>query len=482
MKHLHIFIYIGALLAVLSLASCSGCSDTKAEEKPKMESVILSRIRQKADLVTTEVRVRKLAIYDSSKHEKFELKDPRTWKYGERKCIVPVDVTIKYGYDLRDLTIDDVKLTDDSTAVVILLPEPKVIDSGYEAKVEEGQVVRMSSGMRDRISHEEVDQLMDILNELRSRGVSCIYISHKLDEVYRICDRVMVLRDGQSIRVHDIQEVDEQTLIEEMVGRKIENLYPKVSVPIGDVVMKVEHLSVPHPTIKNRNIVEDISFSVRKGEILGIGGLVGAGRSEILGAIFGQITKGVTKTVEIEGKSVQISGPPDAIDHGIGFVTEERKLNGFVWMLSIRDNMYLPSLKEIPTKGGIMIDAKEENKRTTYMFDRLKIKAPSIHTIVNTLSGGNQQKVVLSKWLLKSPKILFVDEPTKGVDVGAKAEIYSLMGELVKSGISIVMVSSDMPELLAMSDRVLVISSGHITGEFDREHLSEEAVMRAAIK
>ncbi len=332
------------------------------------------------------------------------------------------------------------------------------------------------------LTNQEVDQLMDILNELRSRGVSCIYISHKLDEVYRICDRVMVLRDGQSIRVHDIQEVDEQTLIEEMVGRKIENLYPKVSVPIGDVVMKVEHLSVPHPTIKNRNIVEDISFSVRKGEILGIGGLVGAGRSEILGAIFGQITKGVTKTVEIEGKSVQISGPPDAIDHGIGFVTEERKLNGFVWMLSIRDNMYLPSLKEIPTKGGIMIDAKEENKRTTSMFDRLKIKAPSIHTIVNTLSGGNQQKVVLSKWLLKSPKILFVDEPTKGVDVGAKAEIYSLMGELVKSGISIVMVSSDMPELLAMSDRVLVISSGHITGEFDREHLSEEAVMRAAIK
>ena len=292
----------------------------------------------------------------------------------------------------------------------------------------------------------------------------------------------LVLRDGQSIRVHDIHEVDEQTLIEEMVGRKIENLYPKVNVPIGDVVMKVEHLSVPHPTIKNRNIVEDISFSVRKGEILGIGGLVGAGRSEILGAIFGQITKGVTKTIEIEGQSVQISGPPDAIDHGIGFVTEERKLNGFVWMLSIRDNMYLPSLKEIPTKYGIMIDAKEENKRTTSMFDRLKIKAPSIHTIVNTLSGGNQQKVVLSKWLLKSPKILFVDEPTKGVDVGAKAEIYSLMGELVKSGISIVMVSSDMPELLAMSDRVLVISSGHITGEFDREHLSEEAVMRAAIK
>ena len=160
MKHLHMSIYIGMLAGLLGFTSCNGCGGKDEGEKPKVESVILSRIKQKADLVTTEVKVRKLAIYDSSKHEKFELKDPRTWKYGERKCIVPVDVTIKYGYDLRDLSVDDVKITDDSTAVVILLPEPKVIDSGYEAKVEEGAVVRMSSGLRDRISHEEVDQLM----------------------------------------------------------------------------------------------------------------------------------------------------------------------------------------------------------------------------------------------------------------------------------------------------------------------------------
>lgn len=161
MKRLNIIIYIGALATALLFVSCNGCGSKHDLEVPKMESVILSNIKQKADLVTTEVRVRKLAIYDSSKHEKFELKDPRTWKYGERKCIVPVDVTIKYGYDLRDLTIDDVKLTDDSTAVVILLPEPKVIDAGYEAKVEEKAVVRMSSGLRDKISHEEVDRLME---------------------------------------------------------------------------------------------------------------------------------------------------------------------------------------------------------------------------------------------------------------------------------------------------------------------------------
>ncbi len=327
----------------------------------------------------------------------------------------------------------------------------------------------------------EVDQLMSILKELKSKGVSCIYISHKLEEIYRICDEVMVLRDGQTIACHETSEVAENVLIEEMVGRKIENLYPKVHVAIGEEVMKVEHLSVPHPTIKNKNIVDDISFGVRKGEILGIGGLVGAGRSEALGGIFGQITKGVQKTVYIDGKEVRIRKPSDAISAGIGYVTEERKLNGFVWMLSIRDNMFLASLKDLEGTGPF-IDAKKENARCEEMFGKLKIKAPSIKTKVNTLSGGNQQKVVLSKWLVRAPKILFVDEPTKGVDVGAKAEIYSLMGELVQQGISIVMVSSDLPELLAISDRVIVLGNGRITGEFSRDELSETAIMSAAIK
>lgn len=331
------------------------------------------------------------------------------------------------------------------------------------------------------LTNSEVDQLMDILSELRSRGTSCIYISHKLEEVYRICDRVLILRDGQTINSHEISEVKSETLIEEMVGRKIENLYPKEIVDIGNEMMRVEHLNVPHPTIKNRNIVNDITFSVKKGEILGIGGLVGAGRSETLAAVFGQLDKGVSKKVFVEGKEVTIHNPGDAIDAGIGFVTEERKLNGFVWMLSIRDNMFLASLKDLPGKG-IFLDEAKENEACKSMFDKLRIKAPSIHTKVNTLSGGNQQKVVLSKWLVKSPKILFVDEPTKGVDVGAKAEIYNLMGELVKTGVSIVMVSSDLPELLAISDRIIVLGSGHITGEFSKETMSETAVMSAAIK
>ncbi|MDD3413775.1 MAG: sugar ABC transporter ATP-binding protein [Lachnospiraceae bacterium] len=332
------------------------------------------------------------------------------------------------------------------------------------------------------LTDNEVQQLMEILRELRKKGVSCIYISHKLEEIYEICDRVTVLRDGETISCRDIKDVTENVLIEEMVGRKVENLYPKIEVEQGDEVLRVEHLTIPHPTLKDKNIVEDISFHLNKGEILGIGGLVGAGRSEILGAIFGQLSKGIKKQVFIEGKEVMIHNPEDAISAGIGFVTEERKCNGFVWMLSIKDNMFLASLKNIPTKYKFFIDRKEERKKAQAIFDRLRIKAPSMDVKVNNLSGGNQQKVVLSKWLLKDPKILFVDEPTKGIDVGAKAEIYKLMGELVEKGIAIIMVSSDMPELVSISDRVLTVSSGRITGEFRKEEIVKESIMAAAIK
>lgn len=332
------------------------------------------------------------------------------------------------------------------------------------------------------LTNNEVRQLMSILQDLRNNGISCIYISHKLEEVYEICDRVMVLRDGETISCRDIKDVEENILIEEMVGRKVNNLYPKVNVEIGNEVMRVENLSVPHPTIKNKNIVNDISFNLRKSEILGIGGLVGAGRSETLEAIFGQLTKGVKKKIFINGKEVNIKNPKDAINAGIGFVTEERKRNGFVWMLSIKENMFLASLKEIPVHHKFFIDTKKEDAKAQAIYDRLRIKAPSLYTKVNNLSGGNQQKVVLSKWMVKAPKILFIDEPTKGVDVGAKAEIYKLLGELAESGISIVMVSSDMPELISISDRVVVISNGKISGEFTKDEITEEAIMAAAIK
>lgn len=329
------------------------------------------------------------------------------------------------------------------------------------------------------LTDSEVDILMGILDKIRKSGRSCIYISHKLDEIYRICDRVLVMRDGQTISCRPIKEIKQEILIEEMVGRKVQNLYPKQEAEIGEVVLKVEHLTVPHPTIKGKNIIEDISFDLKKGEILGIGGLVGSGRSEILEAVFGKIRAGVTKEITIEGKKAEIKDPGDAIRAGIGFITEERKTNGIIWMLNIRENMVLPSLNELP--GRIFVDKAEEKKRVRKFYEALRIKATSMETKIVALSGGNQQKVILGKWLMKNPKILFIDEPTKGIDVGTKADFYQIMCELAKQGVSIVMVSSDMPELVSMSDRCLVISNGRITGELAREEINEKNVMRAAI-
>jgi ABC-type sugar transport system ATPase subunit len=325
----------------------------------------------------------------------------------------------------------------------------------------------------------EVELLFNLLDNLRKKGISCIFITHKLDEIYRIADRVVVMRDGEVVSSNLVSEVSQEHLVEEMVGRKIENLYPKETAEIGDEVLRVENLTVPHPTILNKNIVENISFSLRRGEILGIGGLVGAGRSETLGAIFGQIKKGVTKKVFVDGKEVSIVHPEDAIRAGIGFVTEERKKSGFVWLLTIRENLTLSFLKNLP--GKFFINRKVEKELSGNIFTRLRIRAPSIETVVVNLSGGNQQKVVVGKWLLASPRILFIDEPTKGIDVGAKAEIYKIMNELTKTGVSIVMVSSDLPELVSMSDRCLVLSNSKIAGEFTGRDITQDNVMKTAI-
>ncbi len=325
----------------------------------------------------------------------------------------------------------------------------------------------------------ETDILMNAIDELRKEGVSFLFISHKLDEVFRIADRVTVMRDGAVIRTDAVSDVTEESLIAAMIGRTIDNMYPKTPAEIGDEVLRVEDLTVPHPTNKGQNIVEHVSFHLKRGEILGIGGLVGAGRSEVLSAVFGYITHGVTKQVFIDGKPVRINCPDDAIRAGLGYVTEERKQSGFIWMHSIRSNLTLASLNQF-TKNGFL-DKKKEKDLAQSMYDRLAIKAPSLETMLVNLSGGNQQKVVVGKWLLSQPRILLVDEPTKGIDVGAKAEIYKIMNELTHSGVSIIMVSSDMPELVSMSDRCLVLSGGHLTGELTGEEINQENVMKAAI-
>lgn len=332
------------------------------------------------------------------------------------------------------------------------------------------------------LTNAEVDNLFKLIRKMKEEGVAIIYISHKLEEIFTIADRVMVIRDGHKISDRDIKDVDNHTLIGEMIGREMVDMYPHDPSPKTDeVVLKVEHLTVPNPSATDMNIVEDISFELHRGEILGLGGLIGAGRSESLGAIYGQYTEGVTKEVYLEGKKVDIKEPNDAIKLGIGFVTEERKRNGFVWLLPIFQNITLISLRTIlPHK--FLIDFAAEQKQAKTMFDRLRIKAPSMNTLAGTLSGGNQQKVVLGKWLVNNPRVLFVDEPTKGIDVGTKSEFYKILRELTQQGISIIMVSSDLPELVNMSDRILVLSSGKIQGELTGEHRTQREVMELAIR
>lgn len=330
------------------------------------------------------------------------------------------------------------------------------------------------------LTDKEVDILMDFLVDLKKKGVSCIYISHKMEEIYRICDRVTVIRDGNVIETRDTKDWnDRDELIQAMIGRKVENMYIKTPRREGETVLKVENLIVPHPTIKNRNIVNDVSFTLKKGEILGIGGLVGAGRSEILEAVFGKLTEGVTKRIWINGKETEIHSPKDAIAQGIGFVTEERKLTGFVDTMSILHNTSLPSLPYLPKK--FFIDKKKEKELVGKQFADMRVKAPSVNSMVVNLSGGNQQKVILGKWLMKAPEILFIDEPTKGIDVGTKADFYKILDDLANSGMSIIMVSSDMPELVSVSDRVLIMCNGNITGELNGREITQANVMKLAI-
>ena len=329
------------------------------------------------------------------------------------------------------------------------------------------------------LTETESATLFQIMLNLKKQGYTCVLISHKLDEVFAYSDRIVVMRDGKVINNHNREEFDQSRIIAEMVGRKMDNLYPKCKVPVGEVVMEARDFSVPHPQNAKKKIVEDVSFTVRKGEILGIGGLVGAGRSELVNAVFGIIGK-QSGSVMIDGREVQIRKPEDAIREGLALVTEDRKLDGFVGGMSIEENITLASLKAICRYG--IINHKKEQLSARKYFDELKIKAADMTVHMETLSGGNQQKAVLSKWLMTKPRVLIMDEPTRGIDVGTKYEIYKIMVELARQGIAIIMISSELPELISMSDRIIVLSGGRVSGELQQEDASQEKVMELATR
>ena len=324
------------------------------------------------------------------------------------------------------------------------------------------------------LTQKESARLFEILHNLKNQGIACILISHKMEEVFQNADRVAVLRDGKTVAAYSIIETDEQRVVKDMVGREMKNFYPKEQVAVGQTVMEVRNFSVPHPSIPGRKIIDDVSFELKQGEILGIAGLVGAGRSELVNAIFGKDPK-LSGEIYIDGKKADIKCPSDAIHYGIALATEDRKKDGIVGNMSIKENITLPLLEKVASHG--VLNVKKEQKVSKEYFDNMNIKAPDMETMVQQLSGGNQQKVVLAKWMARNPQILILDEPTRGIDIGAKYEIYKIMMDLVKRGVSIIMISSELPELISMADRIMVISDEKIRGILNAKEYSQEKIM-----
>ncbi|MCM3671403.1 sugar ABC transporter ATP-binding protein [Mesobacillus maritimus] len=319
------------------------------------------------------------------------------------------------------------------------------------------------------LTEREIQKLFEVIASLKKEGVSIVYISHRMEEIFAICDRITVMRDGKTVDTKPIPETSFEEVVRKMVGRELTDRFPKRNSKPGEIVLKVKNLT--------GKAFRDVSFSVCSGEIVGVSGLMGAGRTEIMRGIFGldSIESG---DVILNGEKVTIKNANQAVNHGIGFITEDRKDEGLVLDFSIKDNIALPSLYSFAPKG--IIKEKDEKEFVDMLIKRLTVKTESAETRVGDLSGGNQQKVVIAKWIGIGPKVLILDEPTRGVDVGAKREIYQLMNELTDRGVAIIMVSSELPEVLGMSDRILVVHEGKIAGELPKETATQENIMTLA--
>jgi inositol transport system ATP-binding protein len=323
------------------------------------------------------------------------------------------------------------------------------------------------------LTEREVEHLFEIIRDLRSHGIGIVYITHKMNELFEIADEFSVFRDGKYIGTHAASDVTRDDIIRMMVGREITQMFPKEEVPIGDVVLSVKNLTL-------KGVFHDVSFDVRAGEILGLAGLVGSGRSNVAETIFG-VTPATSGTIEINGKEIVIDTPNTAIANRMAFLTEDRKDTGCFLILDILENMQIAVLQDKYVKKGFVQEGAlaqicEEMSR------KLRVKTPNLSERIENLSGGNQQKVLIGRWLLTKPRILILDEPTRGIDVGAKAEIHRLVTELARDGVAVIMISSEMPEVLGMSDRVMVMHEGHVTGFLDRAEATQIKVMELAAR
>lgn len=323
----------------------------------------------------------------------------------------------------------------------------------------------------DALTDTETESLFSVIRELRDQGCGIVYISHRLKEIFEICDDVTVLRDGQFIGEKPVASLKEDTLIEMMVGRKLEDQYPRINIPQGKTKLNVINLSGED--------VHDVSFSLHESEILGISGLMGAGRTELMKIIYGALPK-TNGTVELDGKPCQIKKPAEGLEQGIVYISEDRKRDGLVLGMSVKENMSLTALRYF-SRGMGVLNHKEEQLTVGDFIKLFNIKTPSMDQTIGFLSGGNQQKVAIARGLMTRPKVLILDEPTRGVDVGAKKEIYQLINKFKQEGLSIILISSEMPEVMGMSDRILVMHEGRISGEFSAHNVTQEMLMATAV-
>lgn len=331
------------------------------------------------------------------------------------------------------------------------------------------------------LTDQEILSLYRLVDEIKRQGVACIYISHKLDEIERLCEQVTVLRDGQTVAHFSSVERTTENIIEAMVGRKIENVFPpkRPFDPNRKTLLEVRNLSFKqkHST---QSLLKNVSFDVKEGEIFGISGLMGSRRTELLLALFGSLQgERISGEIFLEGKPISPSSPEEAIQCGFGLVTEDRKVSGLLLDRSVKENLSLPILRHL--SKFLKIKEKQEVDLVEYYSKILRIKTPSLDTLIRNLSGGNQQKVIIGRWLSSKPKILLLDEPTRGIDVMAKAEIYFLMRELVDQGLTLILVSSELPEVVSLSDRVLIMRAGSVAGILDRDQISQKQIMEKAV-
>lgn len=325
------------------------------------------------------------------------------------------------------------------------------------------------------------ENLLKLISEFRNQGITSIIISHKLNEIMSVADNITIIRDGQTIESLENENMTEERIIKGMVGRELTNRYPERVPEIGETVFEVKNWNANHPLYKDQKIVEDVSFNMKKGEIIGVAGLMGSGRTELAMSIFGKsYGHNIQGQLFKEGKEIELNSPIDAISHGLAYLSEDRKNSGLNLIQTIRENLSIASLDKISDKG--VVDTGKEAQYAEHYKDLLNIKATGISQGVSSLSGGNQQKVALGKWLLSDSEILFLDEPTRGVDVGAKYEIYSVINDIVNQGKSVCIISSELPEILGMSDRIYTMSEGKFTGEVLREDATQEKLMELMTK